>query len=199
MLVKICGIKTIEDAHVAMNAGADFIGFVFAPSQRKISPEEAVSIARSLPLSIKTVGVFVNESAEEINRISQLVGLNMVQLHGNEPPGITKQISCKVIKAFSINKINERIINSYSCDYYLIDSPPNDNYQGGSGETFDWNILDQLCLKQKLILAGGLTPQNVQQAIRTVKPIGVDVSSGVETNGKKDQTKIKQFILNVKG
>lgn len=199
MLVKICGIKTVEAAHVAMQAGADFIGFVFAPSKRRISPEEARIIARTLPSSMKKVGVFVNESTEEMKRIAQLVGLNVIQLHGGEPPKVIEQLPYKVIKAFPINKLKKQMIKLYNCDYYLIDSPPSDKYQGGSGKTFDWNNINELVSKEKIMLAGGLTPENVNNAIRTAKPIGVDVSSGVETNGEKDHSKIKQFILNAKG
>lgn len=199
MLVKICGIKTIETADVAVQAGADLIGFVFAPSSRQITPNEAAAIARTVPHSVKKVGVFVNESVSYMVRIAEHVGLDMIQLHGDEPPSIIKELPYQTMKAFSIDKINDTMIHSYSCDYYLIDSPAK-KYRGGSGQTFDWTLVSDLPIHpSKIMLAGGLTPENVQTAIDLIKPAGVDVSSGVETNGEKDHAKIKRFIANAKG
>lgn len=199
MLVKICGIRTIEAADVAVQAGADFLGFVFAPSKRQITPTEAVKIAKTIPSSIQKVGVFVNESVENICEIAELVGLDVIQLHGDESPAILEQLSYKTIKAFPIDQINPATIKTFPCDYYLIDSPAG-KYQGGSGKTFDWNLATDLAIDpNKVILAGGLTPENVKNAIKEVKPAGVDVSSGVETNSVKDHNKIKQFIANAKG
>ncbi|HLT56405.1 MAG TPA: phosphoribosylanthranilate isomerase [Bacillota bacterium] len=190
MLVKICGITTSEAAEAAAAAGADFIGFVFAASRRKITPERAKMIARSLSSSVKTVGVFVNETVEQMVNIAEYVGLDYLQLHGDEGEAVSKQLPRPVIKAFSVKDKSIKNIMNYPCDYYLIDSPG-----GGTGKSFDWKLLDKFNLDaSKLILAGGLNPENVQEAIRVVKPAGVDVSSGVETNGAKDIKKIKQFI-----
>lgn len=190
MLVKICGITTSETAEAAAAAGADFIGFVFAASRRKITPESAKMIARSLSSSVKTVGVFVNETVEQMVNIAEYVGLDYLQLHGDEGEAVSKQLPRPVIKAFSVKDKSIKNIMNYPCDYYLIDSPG-----GGTGKSFDWKLLDKFNLDaSKLILAGGLNPDNVQEAIRVVKPAGVDVSSGVETNGAKDIKKIKQFI-----
>ncbi len=190
MLVKICGITTSETAEAAAAAGADFIGFVFAASRRKITPESAKMIARSLSSSVKTVGVFVNETVEQMVNIAEYVGLDYLQLHGDEGEAVSKQLPRPVIKAFSVKDKSIKNIMNYPCDYYLIDSPG-----GGTGKSFDWKLLDKFNLDaSKLILAGGLNPENVQEAIRVVKPAGVDVSSGVETNGAKDIKKIKQFI-----
>lgn len=190
MLVKICGITTSEAAEAAAAAGADFIGFVFAASRRKITPESAKMIARSLSSSVKTVGVFVNETVEQMVNIAEYVGLDYLQLHGDEGEAVSKQLPRPVIKAFSVKDKSIKNIMNYPCDYYLIDSPG-----GGTGKSFDWKLLDKFNLDaSKLILAGGLNPENVQEAIRVVKPAGVDVSSGVETNGAKDIKKIKQFI-----
>ncbi|GGH72417.1 N-(5'-phosphoribosyl)anthranilate isomerase [Compostibacillus humi] len=190
MLVKICGITTSETAEAAAAAGADFIGFVFAASRRKITPERAKMIARSLSSSVKTVGVFVNETVEQMVNIAEYVGLDYLQLHGDEGEAVSKQLPRPVIKAFSVKDKSIKNIMNYPCDYYLIDSPG-----GGTGKSFDWKLLDKFNLDaSKLILAGGLNPENVQEAIRVVKPAGVDVSSGVETNGAKDIKKIKQFI-----
>ncbi len=190
MLVKICGITTSEAAEAAAAAGADFIGFVFAASRRKITPERAKMIAKSLSSPVKTVGVFVNETVEQMVNIAEYVGLDYLQLHGDEGEAVSKQLPRPVIKAFSVKDKSIKNIMNYPCDYYLIDSPG-----GGTGKSFDWKLLDKFNLDaSKLILAGGLNPDNVQEAIRVVKPAGVDVSSGVETNGAKDIKKIKQFI-----
>lgn len=197
MLVKICGITTLTAAHEAVKAGADWVGFVFAPSKRRISGYHAKSIIETLPSSVQTVGVFVNEQAEVINEMAEDIGLDVIQLHGDETPDVAKQLPYPIIKAFSIDHINKCDIQSYPCDYYLIDSPRTTFY-GGSGQSFDWELLQQWSLdKSKMILAGGLTAKNVQHAIRIVRPLGVDVSSGVETDGFKDADKIKQFIQQV--
>lgn len=195
--VKICGIKTVEAAEVAIQSGVDLLGFIFAPSKREVTPEEAVKIAKVIPSSIKKVGVFVNETPEMIQHVAEKVGLDFIQLHGDETPGMIATLPYKTIKAFPIDQAKN--IHSYPCDYFLIDSPA-EKYRGGSGKTFDWNLIDGLQIDpNKLILAGGLTSENVQEAIRFVKPIAVDTSSGVETNGEKDYEKIRAFILQAKG
>lgn len=195
MIIKICGIQTTEDAHAAIRAGAHWLGFVFADSKRKISPTQARTIIKSINKPVQTVGVFVNERAETINEIVHDVGLNIVQLHGDEPPDIISQIQVPTIKAFPIDQLENVELANYLSDYFLIDSQRND-YYGGSGQTFDWTLLQNQpsTLKNKLIIAGGLNPQNVQQAIRTLQPAGVDVSSGVETKGKKDIKKMTCFV-----
>lgn len=199
MLVKICGLQTIEAANVAAEAGADFIGFVFAPSKRQITPERAAEIAQSLPPTVQKVGVFVNETVENMKKIADQVGLEIIQLHGDESPETVAQLPFQVIKAFSIDQINQQEIQSFPVDYYLIDSPAG-KHRGGTGQSFDWQLMTELSIDpQKVILAGGLNLTNVQAAIQEVNPIGIDVSSGVETNGKKDHDKIKQFILHAKG
>ncbi|WP_339230015.1 phosphoribosylanthranilate isomerase [Oceanobacillus sp. FSL K6-2867] len=198
MIVKICGITTKEAAAAAVKSGADYIGFVFARSSRQISPEEAAIIANSIPSSIKKVGVFVNEAAETMKEIAQMVGLNTIQLHGDEPPAIAQQLPYEIIKAFPVNKNTLTSIRTYPCDYYLLDSLV-DSRRGGSGIAFDWSLADQLSInREKIMLAGGLTPDNVAKAISTVRPAAVDVSSGVETNKEKDLNKIEKFIKNAK-
>lgn len=199
MIVKICGIKTLEIAQIASDAGADLLGFVFAPSKRQITPKDAARIAQALPRSVKKVGVFVNETAENIVQIADYVGLNMIQLHGEETPHIVHKLTYPTIKAFPIDEIMQNNVRDFPSDYTLIDSPKG-RYHGGTGQPFNWHLATHLAHdKDKLILAGGLTPENVNDAVRIVKPYGVDVSSGVETNGEKDSLKIKQFIKNVKG
>lgn len=199
MLVKICGIQTIESAQVAVESGADLIGFVFAPSKRQITPEKAAQIAAILPTSIKKVGVFVNDTQANIKTIAEHVGLDLIQLHGDETPEFAEQLPYETIKAFSIDNVHADTLKQYNCQYYIIDSPPT-TYRGGSGETFDWQLTAGLNINPNtFILAGGLSADNIQQAIQAVRPAGVDVSSGVETAGQKDHDKIKQFIANAKG
>lgn len=198
MHVKVCGITTLEAAKAVENTGADFIGFVFAPSKRRIAIEDAKTIAKQLSPNIKKVGVFVNTSLVEIIEIAQTVGLDIIQLHGDEPASFAEQIPYPVIKAFSIDQVSPDAIATYPSEYLLIDSPGED-YRGGSGKTFSWELLDELHIpREKLILAGGLSPANIESAIKKVRPTGVDVSSGVETNGKKDIEKINNFIINAK-
>ena len=198
MLVKICGIKTAEAANTAVQAGADFIGFVFAPGRRQITPEDAAKIAVTLPSSVQKVGVFVNESKEKMVETAETVGLDFIQLHGDETPEIAKSLPYKIIKAFPVDPDRLAAIQDYPCDYYLLDSPFGKN-RGGNGTTFDWKLTEDLTLDpSKIILAGGLSPNNVTEAIKFVMPAGVDVSSGVETNGVKDPEKMKRFIKTVK-
>lgn len=194
MNVKICGITSLDIAQTAEQAGADFIGFVFAPSRRRISPANAATIAKELPPSIQKVGVFVNESIYNMQFIAEKVGLDYIQLHGDEPASVAKQLGYPIIKAFSIDRVASSVVASYPCDYLLIDSP-GETYRGGSGRTFNWKILDELNIpREKLILAGGLSTDNITRAIQQVQPVGVDVSSGVETNRLKDKEKIHSFI-----
>lgn len=193
MIVKVCGITSEKTAHIVEENGADFIGFVFAPSKRRISPENARIIANSLT-KVKKVGVFVNESRENICHIAKYVGLDFVQLHGDETATFAKSIPYPIIKAFSIDQVSRHLVQQYPCEYLIIDSP-GEKYRGGSGNVFNWAELEQLGMdRKKIMLAGGLSPDNIQNAINTVQPMGVDVSSGVETNGVKDPEKIKHFI-----
>lgn len=190
---------TIVAAEAAVQAGADFIGFVFAPSKRYLTTEQATEIASIVPSSVKKVGVFVNETVETITSIAEKVGLDYIQLHGDESTEFAEQLPYPIIKAFPATQESFTKIKDYSCDYYLIDSPFGSN-RGGNGTSFDWTVLKELNLdSKKLILAGGLTPENVQQAVCLTEPIGVDVSSGIETDGKKDLSKIKNFISKAKG
>lgn len=194
MLVKICGITTLEAAKAAEEAGADFIGFVFAPSKRRISPDAAADIAKHLSPFVKKVGVFVNETKENIEQIAKMVGLDYIQLHGDEDARFALELGMPVIKAFPIEVVSDETLQTYPCEFYVIDSPGT-TYRGGSGNVFDWSRLERLNIdRRKLILAGGLNEQNVAKAISAVRPVGVDVSSGVETNGKKDVGKIKRFV-----
>jgi phosphoribosylanthranilate isomerase len=199
MKVKICGITDVDAALAAVDSGADAIGFVFAKSKRKIDVVNARDIAAELPNDIMKVGVFVNETKEAIDRIVRVVGLTHVQLHGNESADLSKSLSLSVIKALGIEgKDSLEAIKDYPCEFLLLDGPKG-KYQGGNGLSFDWNILNgQDLLGKKVILAGGLNEGNVLEAVRQVRPYMVDISSGVETDGKKDLNKIKRFIDKVK-
>ncbi|MBR7553940.1 phosphoribosylanthranilate isomerase [Allobacillus sp. GCM10007491] len=199
MIVKICGVQDKETALAVAASGADFIGFVFAESSRRVEPEVVKEITDSLPQTIKKVGVFVNESPEEINQIAAFAGLDMIQLHGDETPTECEQIDNPVIKAFSIRELHDlERISMYDVAYSLVDHPGG-KYRGGSGQSFDWQILNQRTPRHsQIILAGGLHPGNVQEAIKTAKPFGVDVSSGVETGGRKDVSKIHAFVAQAK-
>jgi phosphoribosylanthranilate isomerase len=199
MLVKICGIKSKEAAIAAAEAGADFIGFVFAESKRRLSPEQAAEIGRVIPAHVKKVGVFVNESPSVIEEIAGTAGLDVIQLHGDETKEFQEKISLLTIKSFEMSEDKDlKEIEAFSPTYYLLDSPVG-KYRGGNGTAFEWSLTEQLSIpKEKIMLAGGLTVENVADAILTVKPGAVDVSSGVETNGEKDLEKIKAFIKNAK-
>ncbi len=198
MEIKICGITTVEAAHVAACAGATMIGFVFAPSQRRIATHQAKEIIASLPKKVEKVGVFVNASADHICHVATEVGLTMIQLHGEEPASLSRSLPYPVIKAFSITAVPEIAESSWDPAYYLIDSPPA-QFKGGSGVSFDWNLLQHRTIPiHQTMVAGGLTPDNVQEAIAQTNCIGVDVSSGVETHGEKDHEKIITFITRAK-
>ncbi|NRG43754.1 phosphoribosylanthranilate isomerase [Bacillus sp. CRN 9] len=199
MKVKICGITDIKTAQFAIECGADALGFVFADSKRKVTVQQAKEIMEKLPTSILKVGVFVNETIQNMTAIASQAGLTTIQLHGDEPPEICRNLgvtgTIKTIKAFNVGAREDlRQVDGYGCDYYLLDSPRG-RYRGGNGTAFDWTVLEGIQLiDKKVILAGGLTPENVAEAIRQTNPYMVDVSSGVETDGKKDHRKIKAFI-----
>ena len=200
MQVKICGVTTNEALTAAIDASADMIGFVFAPSRRRIEPAHAAGLVKKLPCHIQSVGVFVNESRKNILLMAEEVKLDIIQLHGEEAPDFCRSLPLPVIKAFSVRQDSD-LANAaeYDCEYYLFDSP-GVTHQGGSGIPFDWNLLGNLAIpREKVILAGGLNEGNVLEAIRRVQPAIIDVSSGVETNGVKDAIKIKKFIQKARG
>ena len=199
--VKICGIKTLSDAKFAVDYGADAIGFVFAESIRNVSKEKARAIVQKLPPFVTTVGLFVNDTAENIEAICRFCGLDTIQLHGNERPSLLNRLKAfKTIKAFRIQNEKDIIpIRKYKPDAILLDGY-SENKMGGTGTPFDWKIVKKLRTSIPVIVAGGLTHLNVSQAIRIVNPYAVDVSSGVESGpGKKDRKLIKKFIDAVKG
>ncbi|CAM3190999.1 phosphoribosylanthranilate isomerase [Filibacter tadaridae] len=197
--VKICGLMEMEHVKVAVEVGADAIGFVFAPSKRRITVEKAKELAQSIPSSVLKVGIFVDESSEEIERTFHEVPLDYVQYHGDEAPEFIKKIGLPSIKALAIQRSEDvGSAKRFDVDYFLFDTPGKD-YKGGSGERFDWRLVQDVTIPlDKRILAGGLNADNVGEAIRQVKPYMVDVSSGVERNGEKDMQLIRAFVRAVK-
>ena len=200
MKVKICGITDVETAKSACEYGADALGFVFAESKREITPKRAEEIIQELPANVLKIGVFVNESVEVIQKIADECGLTHVQLHGDEDNYQIRRLNIPSIKALGVtSEIDMKNAQTYKTDYILFDSPK-ERFHGGNGKKFSWELLAHMSkeLREKTILAGGLNALNIEEAIRTVRPYMVDVSSGVETEGKKDVEKIKQFIIKAK-
>lgn len=200
MKVKICGITDAATGIAAARYGADAIGFVFAESKRRVTIEKAKEIIAQLPEEVLKVGVFVNETKDQIENIASLTGLTHIQLHGDETAVFSESLSLPVIKAVSFQGNGSlEATKEFPSEYILLDSPKG-KYRGGNGTTFDWSEVDREILAgKKVILAGGLHEGNVEDAIRIIQPVMVDVSSGVETDGKKDIKKIKAFLEKVKG
>ncbi|MCG1010072.1 phosphoribosylanthranilate isomerase [Salinicoccus sp. ID82-1] len=199
MKIKICGIQSIEAAEWAADAGVDMIGFVFAPSRRKVDIGAARAIADAVRGRVKTVGVFVNAPADEVEHVHQAVGLDYVQLHGDESEDYVKTLDIPVIKAFSVGQMRIEEMFRYEADHILIDSPPG-KYRGGTGHAFDWSALDDPALdRSRLIMAGGINSSNIRAAYDSVRPAGVDISSGAETDGMKDENKIHELMEQMKG
>ena len=198
--IKICGVKDLATAELLAELKVDFMGFVFAASPRQISARRATQISQMLPSQIKKVGVFVNETRSVIERLIEECSLDIVQLHGDESPKHDLNFrNCQVIKAFRVkdqNTVNE--VKKFSVDYLLLDSFVA-NSVGGTGQTFNWDLIKGQSFTKPVILAGGLNTYNVKQVIERVNPYAVDVSSGVETNGVKDVEKIRKFVEIVRG
>ena len=194
--IKVCGITNLEDANAAVSFGADALGFVFYPkSPRKVTPETAKNIISSLPQSITTVGVFVDEDKAKVEETASYTGLDIIQFHGSESPEYCN-FSRNIIKAIRVKELSDlKQLSDYSAYAFLLDtySP---NVIGGTGQVFKWEIAVEAKKYGKIILAGGLNPDNIEEAIKFVQPYGVDVSSGVEgtEKGKKDHKKLQLFI-----
>ena len=204
--VKICGIRKEIHALAAAEAGADFIGVVFAPSRRQVTPTQAEKIAAAVKKSgnaTKIVGVFVNMPAPEVNKITDFCHLDWVQLSGDEPWEYCGEITKPLIKAIRVSRRQspQEICNILATGakvisqkhIYLLDSHVKGKY-GGTGTAFDWSLARQAAEQFPVIIAGGLTPENVDWAIKTAAPWGVDVSSGVEVGGVKHTARIRAFI-----
>ena len=189
--VKICGLSTVEAVETAVLADADYIGFVFAASKRQVSLEQAQELAKRVTGKTKIVGVFVSPSLEDLEQAISRVPLDMVQIHGAFDEALMLMISVPVIRAIQLSDQEAQV--SSQADYLLFDAPV-----AGSGQTFDWGLLKDQKIQQDFFIAGGLTEDNVRQARETFQPYAVDVSSGVETDGRKDIEKIKAFIEGAK-
>lgn len=207
--IKICGIKTPDILSVAASAGARFAGFVFVPqSPRYIHPEQARILVRQSPTGLKNVGLFVNPDNENLYRIFEQVPIDMIQLHGNESPARVQEIKSltglPVIKAFPISNVGDlNTVSDYThvIDWILFDAkaPQESSIAGGNGISFDWAILQNRKFEKPWMLSGGLTPDNVADALSILSPDAVDVSSGVESHrGVKDAQKIIDFCHAVK-
>ncbi len=197
MFVKICGMTNEDDALFAVAMGADAVGFIFAPSTRQVAPQAVYDITRRLPPEVLTVGVFKNEHPSRVVEIANRSGVKAVQLHGNETPEQAREIAHNiryVIKTFGADSPHLTRADQYGTDLVMVDSPG-----GGTGKLFDWNIVRDVPDTVRLILAGGLDPDNVAGAIEAVEPWGVDVASGVEASpGTKDPTLVRRFIANAR-
>src|SRR5947208_16057970 len=197
MFVKICGTTTEEDALLAVAMGADAVGFIFAPSRCQVSPTLVRDIVRRLPPEVLTVGVFRNELAERVVEVVTASGLRGAQLHGRETPEQAHFVKERVpvlFQAFVAGDPNIRRARDYGAHAVLLDSP-----SPGSGEVFDWRLADGVPDGVRLLMAGGLTPANVVEAIAQARPWGVDAVSGIEASpGHKDPIKVREFIANAK-
>jgi phosphoribosylanthranilate isomerase len=204
--IKICGIRDKTHALAAVQAGADFIGLVFAPSQRQVSPALAREIASAVKKSsdaTKVVGVFVNAPSSQVNELADFCALDWVQLNGDESWEYCRKVVRPVIKAIRIDRQSPEELNADLSSgsrllltqgfITLLDSRVEGKY-GGTGESFNWNLAQKVAKGFPVIIAGGLDPKNVTRLIKRVAPWGVDVSSGVETGGVKDTSKIEAFI-----
>lgn len=201
--VKICGLTNLADAQFAADCGADFLGFVFyPPSPRYVSPEQVQEIVQSLipeTLKPRLVGVFVNQSADFIRRTLDECRLHLAQLHGDESAEFTAQFGGRAFKAVNPQSLAEAETAAEAFiippDGFILLDAFHPTLRGGSGLTADWAVAAQIAVRRKILLAGGLTPENVAQAVQAVTPWAVDVSSGVEASkGRKDPEKVKAFI-----
>lgn len=193
MFIKICGITNEDDALLSVALGADALGFVFAPSPRQVTMQKVYDITRRLPPGILTVGVFRDEHPRRVIEMVHEAGLKGAQLHGHETPDDVVEVSRSVrwvIKAVAAGSVDARNANQFATDIVLLDAP-----HPGAGKVFDWSLAGELAAGPRILLAGGLTAENVSDAIGQVRPWGVDVSSGVESEpGKKDARKLRAFI-----
>jgi phosphoribosylanthranilate isomerase len=209
--IKICGLTAPEQARAAAEAGADFIGLIFAPSRRKVDAATASTIikaAKDVKPDIEAVGVFVNETTETIMKTGRAAGLDRVQLSGNETPELARKVKLPVLKVVHVRPDaapddilremdeEERALGDKE-HLFLLDTQVRDKF-GGTGESFDWYTARAVAAQFPVIIAGGLTPDNVTAAVYTLRPLGVDVSTGVETGGVKDTDKIREFIRKVR-
>lgn len=198
--IKICGLKTKEDIQMANRQKPDFVGFVFAGKKRRITPEQAAEMKKELLPEIRSVGVFVNEEIDQIVSLAENGVLDYIQLHGDEGDSYIRRLKERtdkpIIKAVRV-RCREDILcaENLPCDYLLLDTYKADEY-GGSGETFRWELIPEL--EKPFFLAGGLCTENIAKALKNCRPWAVDVSSSVETDGRKDEKKVREFIEDIR-
>ncbi len=198
--IKICGITNLDDALAATDAGVDALGFNFyRKSPRYLDPEKAAEIISHLPPFVMPVAVFVNEREEKIRDVMFTTGIKILQFHGDERPEFCERFGTRAIKAFQVkDKESLKHMVHYHVSALLLDSY-RDGLRGGTGDTFDWHLAVVAKTFGRVILAGGLTPKNVSEAVKLVQPYGVDVAGGVEKEkGIKDHAKIKKFVAEVR-
>lgn len=196
--IKVCGLKTFEAARCAHDAGADFLGFIFAPSRRQITAEAARTILKKLPPAAQTVGVFMDQSPEEVAEIAHCTGIRHIQLHGSEEARRYVGIGLPIIRSLPVTP--EGVMGAVSlegCSYALFDTCAGGK-SGGSGVPFPWEAVSQNRPPVPFFVAGGLHPGNVAEAIAATNPFGVDVCSGVEVDGEKSLSLIRAFIHTVR-
>ncbi len=196
--IKICGLRDVDAALAAAVAGVDAIGMIFAPGKRQVEPDTAREICRALPPFVSKVGVFVDEPAEKVQEIAAYCGLDTLQFHGRESAAYCSRFSQTVIKALAVkDESSLALLDEYRHCHLLLDSYV-PGKPGGTGRVFPWELAVRAARTHRIILAGGLTADNVLNAVQTVKPLGVDVSSGVESNGVKDHDKIRRFVRTIR-
>jgi phosphoribosylanthranilate isomerase len=201
-LVKICGITNAGDARVAADAGADAVGIIFAESPRRVDVEEARRISIALPENVIRVGVFVDEDPAEVLMISREVGLDLAQLHGDEPPETVtalREAGVKVMKALRVESAATlEALDEFEADLFLLDAYSS-RARGGTGERFDWGVAKSLKGRDNIVVSGGLGPENVREAVEFFEPFGVDASSSLEDGpGRKNGELVRRFVLAAK-
>ena len=196
MLVKICGVTRADDALAAVDAGASAIGFVFWPdSPRCVDPYRARAIRAALPPFVTAVGVFVNQPVEYVSGVASLVHLGAVQLHGDETPQYASQLSAPIVKALPLTTLGERDLAAWPDETMVLLDVHDPVKRGGTGRTIDWGAAAAISARRRIVLAGGLTPDNVADAVARVRPFGIDVSSGVEVSpGIKDHRRVRALF-----
>jgi len=200
--IKICGLRRLEDIEMVNKNLPDYVGFIFAESKRKVTKEKAKELIDKLDERIKTVGVFVDETREEVEKAAKYCGLDILQFHGKETAEYCEQFrdQYEIWKAFSVKDrdVEESLLKyKEHTDLCLLDAY-NKGIRGGSGKVFNWDLIEGMSGKYKIALAGGITSKNILEAIKRVNPYIIDLSSGVETDGFKDEGKIKEIIQKIK-